>query len=57
MQQGLILLEENLMRVYRGMSSLRDKEGIGFSNQKEENEEMYYPNRIIRLLHEIADFI
>ena len=65
-------LEENLNRVYRGLCHLKQHEGIGFvkdqyggadSNiggttivDKEEDDNRLYPNRIIRLLHKIADY-
>ena len=59
MQIGLVLLEENLMRVFRALRNLREKEGIGFlgtTSLDDQQEDIYYPNRIIRLLHKIADF-
>lgn len=70
--QAIKYLEENLNRVYRGLRYLRQHEGIGFVKDqyggadssvggtpivdKEEDDHMFYPNRIIRLLHKIADF-
>jgi len=59
MQMSLVLLEENLMRVFRGLRSLKEKEGIGFIGQAadEPEEDIYYPNRIIRLLHKVAAFL
>jgi len=56
---SLMLLEENLMRVFRGLRSLKEKDGIGFTGQavEETEERIDYPNKIIRLLHEIAGFL
>ena len=53
---SLRLLEENLMKVYRGLHFLKERENIGFPNQYSDNEEVLYPNRLIRLLHKICDF-
>lgn len=58
MMKGLRLLEENLMKIYRGLNFLKERENIGFVNQNNENsnEDLFYPNRLIRLLHKICDF-
>ena len=55
--KSLILLEENLMKINRGLALLTAKENIGFQSQSNtSDEEFFYPNRIIRLLHKIGDF-
>ena len=55
MNKSLTLLEENLLRVYRGLNFIKERENIGFVNNKED-EDLLYPNRIIRLLHKICEF-
>ena len=54
---ALIYLEENLMKIYRGLSFLKDRENIGFVNSQVDGEEIFYPNRLIRLLHKICEFM
>lgn len=58
LEEALRLLEENLTKVYRALKLLKSRENIGFVNhiQVDEEEGFTYPNRIIRLLHKIADF-
>lgn len=56
MGMALVLLEENLMKIYRGLSFLKDRENIGFVNSSNDGEELFYPNRLVRLLHKICEF-
>ena len=51
---SLALLEENLLKVYQALKFLKDRENIGYVSVS--NDEVEYPNRIIRFLHKIADF-
>ena len=59
LKESLALLEENLMKIYRGLHLLKERENIGFvqvNNREEDEEEFYYPNTLIKLLHKICDF-
>ena len=56
MGMALVLLEENLMKIYRGLSFLKDRENIGFVYSSNDGEELFYPNRLVRLLHKICEF-
>lgn len=55
--QSLVLLEDNLMKIYRGLSHMKDRENIGFiAGSASDSEDLFFPNRIIRLLHKICEF-
>ena len=56
MVQSLVLLEENLMKIYRGLSHMKERESIGFINSSGDSEDLFFPNRIIHLLHKICEF-
>lgn len=56
MKLSVQLLEENLMKIFRGLSLLKERENIGFLSQTKDDEELIYPNRLIRLLHKICNF-
>lgn len=56
MAKGIDLLEENLLKISRGLKFMKDRENIGFISSNADEDEPLYPNRIIRLLHKICNF-
>ena len=55
LETSLILLEENMRLILKALKNLKEKEDIGYQQQSN-NQDIAYPNTIIQVLHEIADF-
>lgn len=55
LETSLILLEENMRLILKALKNLKEKEDIGYQ-QLSNTQDIAYPNTIIQVLHEIADF-
>ena len=54
MSRSIELLTENLMKVYRGLFFMKERENIGFQQQSQD--EHFLPNRLIAILLKMNDF-
>ena len=55
LETSLMLLEENMRLILQALKNLKEKEDIGYQQQSN-TQDIAFPNRIIQVLHEIADF-
>ena len=56
LKDSLPLLEENLMKIFRELHLLKEKEKIGFAQSNNEEIDGLFGNRLIKLLYKICEF-